>query len=468
MGGSVSHTDSHIIFVQPDGAMGIHEAFAAKYEEHVPFPIKRPLLTRAHESLIKKHWAAISKGTSAFDASKHLTPHKFFYTTFYGILFESAPCLRPMFRSSMTVQGKSLSSIICILASVINADNVVTAVQDMARRHAFYGTEKGHYIAVGEILLETLKRISGPEIWTCEIQDAYLTAYCFLYFIMLPVILNATVTPLSPSIPGTIKAVEALSTTIQGLTIVVSYPLRFHPGDAVLLGYTDEKTGAQICRHYAIANFSDGKTGEIRVCIDRTLGTAGKFLAQHLIQGASVHVYWIESDVHLEIDSPETLPQAPLFVSYGGVAAVPFLTMIKGLYSIAKTMYTGSIVALQCAPTRDEIQYFLKLRDPMTNAPVLNWTKCNIAYATAATIETLLEVAPDLATRELYVSGPPAFIESTVAAFIEAGGMPRAVHIYSFDNAKFPCIQRFVTTQQVTPLSILSDEYSREKVASAI
>ncbi|RHZ02572.1 hypothetical protein DYB26_014025, partial [Aphanomyces astaci] len=189
MGGAVSVENAEIIYVAGDGAIGLTEPFAARFENDMPFDIKCPVVTRQHEALIKENWSAISQGTSAFDAIKHLTPAKFFYRTFYNILFQTAPSLRPIFRSNTTMQGKSLAGIINTLATVINGSDIVWAAQELAKRHLKYGAKKDHYTAVGQNLLQTLEIVSGDK-WTPEISTAYLTAYSLIYFVMLPVILN--------------------------------------------------------------------------------------------------------------------------------------------------------------------------------------------------------------------------------------------------------------------------------------
>ncbi|RHZ01272.1 hypothetical protein DYB31_014743 [Aphanomyces astaci] len=171
MGGAVSVENAEIIYVAEDGAIGLTESFASRFENDMPFDIKRPVVTRQHEALIKENWSAICQGTSAFDAVKHLTPTKFFYRTFYNMLFETAPSLRPIFRSSMTVQGKSLAGIIKTLATVINGANIVSAAHGLAKGHLKYGTKKDHYTAVGQNLLQTLEIVSGDK-WTPEISTA--------------------------------------------------------------------------------------------------------------------------------------------------------------------------------------------------------------------------------------------------------------------------------------------------------
>ncbi|KAF0713178.1 hypothetical protein As57867_004458, partial [Aphanomyces stellatus] len=146
MGSSVSVQDASVINITDDGSMGLSTDFAKSLHRIMPAPFnaKNPVVTKKHEELIKTNWAAIHAGTSAFDPAKHLTPIKFLHQTFYQALFVSAPSLRSMFRSSMTVQGKTLTMVLETLITIVRGPNFVSTIQEMARRHLQYGVAKKH------------------------------------------------------------------------------------------------------------------------------------------------------------------------------------------------------------------------------------------------------------------------------------------------------------------------------------
>ncbi|RHY62256.1 hypothetical protein DYB30_001723 [Aphanomyces astaci] len=428
MGGVVSFENAEIIYVAEDGAIGLTESFASRFENDMPFDIKRPMVTRKHETLIKENWSAICQGTSAFDAVKHLTPTKFFYRTFYNILFEMAPSLRPIFRSSMTVQGKSLAGIIKTLATVINGANIVKASQELAKRHLKYGAKKDHYTAVGQILLQTLEIVSGDK-WTPEISTAYLTAYSLIYFVMLPVILNNEPVEITESLPATISKSEPISATAKRLTLTFDFNLRFHPGDAILLGLPVAE-GGEVKRHYTIASLSVEGTNTIDIVVDDVSASSHWLVTQ--ATGATLKLYWIESNVRFEIDSPESIPSNVVFVSHG-VGCVPFLVMLEGLYRIRETFH-GSAVTLQVAPNQADVDAYTSAVTS-TEKPI-EWESRSIHYAPTVSADKLKDIAPNLAHSDLYVCGPADFIATTEEAFVAAGGSKDRIHVYSFDNAQ--------------------------------
>ncbi|ETV94987.1 hypothetical protein H310_11316 [Aphanomyces invadans] len=427
MGGAVSVEHAEIIYVAEDGSIGLAEPFAARYENDMPFPIKRPVVTRQHEALIKANWSAICQGTSAFDAAKHLTPTKFFYRTFYNHLFELAPSLRPIFRSSMTVQGKALAGIIKTLATVINGANIVGATHGLAQGHLKYGAKKDHYTVVGQNLLRTLEIVSGDK-WTEEIKTAYLTAYSLIYFVMLPVLLNNEPSEITESLPATISKSEAVSATAKRLTLTFDFPLRFHPGDAILLGLPVAE-GQEERRHYTIASISIQGTNTFDIVVEDASPSSHWLVSQPA--GTTVKLFWVESNVRFEIDSPEVLPTNVLFVSHG-VGCVPFLVMLEGLYRIRETFH-GSVVTLQVAPNQADVEGF-KSVVTSTGKP-LEWESSSFHYAPAVSADKLKDIAPNLAHSNLYVCGPADFIATTQDAFVAAGGSKDRITVYSFDNS---------------------------------
>ncbi|KAF0684603.1 Aste57867_23407 [Aphanomyces stellatus] len=430
MGGAVSVEHAEIITVAEDGAIGLTEAFAQKYEKDMPFDIKRPVVTRAHEALIKANWSAVCQGTSAFDATKHLTPTKFFYRTFYQTLFKAAPSLRPIFRSSMTVQGKSLAGIIKTLATVINGTNLVGATHGLAQRHLKYGACKDHYTAVGQNLLATLETVSGDQ-WSPQVKEAYLTAYCLVLYVMMPVIMGEKPAAITESLVAKITKSEPISPSAKRITLQVDFDLRYHPGDAILIGLPLEEGEAK--RHYTIASFPIEGTNTIDLCVDDASASSHWFCTQP--PGATVKLYWIESNVRFETDTPEVLPPHVVFVSHG-VGCVPFLVMLEGLYRIRET-FRGSVVSLQIAKAAQDVDAF----NATVPSKPIEWDASSIHYAPSVTADKLKDIAPNIGHAVLYVSGPADFIAATQDAWVDAGGAKDRVHVYSFDNERLSALE---------------------------
>ncbi|OQR92903.1 hypothetical protein ACHHYP_03065 [Achlya hypogyna] len=414
--GAASLEDTSMVYVDDDGSVGIRDNFRVLLAPDMGMSIKEPIVTPKHEALMRSHWAIVVKGTEAFDREKHVTPTKFFYTTFYSLLFEASPSIRPMFRSSMTFQGRMLTGVIGALATATHADNGIFNIQQLAVNHAKYGATNEHYITLGETLLQTLAIVSGSA-WTEAIKIAYLNAYCLYYYIMLPVILDTPPAHIKTSLRALVTAKEMLADDIARITITVDFPLRYHPGDAVLL-HLPMPSGDER-RAYAITSLCEDARGTFEICVQSSSASSSWLVDAEV--NAAVGVYWIMAGLHFETDTPATLPRKPLFVSEG-IGAAPFLAMVKGLRSVLGDM-EGDVVWLQVAPA--PVEYF-------TNPWATRWDRCGIFADSAVTQSGLLAIAPDLAERHLYVAGSATFIETTKELFVAAGGAQ--YDVYSFDN----------------------------------
>lgn len=104
---------------------------------------------------------------------------------FYERLFELDGSLRPLFKSDLKSQGRKLTSM--INTAVVNLGNlgeILTAVEDLGRRHVGYGVEPTHYDTVGEALLWTLGQGLGDS-FTDEVSEAWAEAYTALATVMI-------------------------------------------------------------------------------------------------------------------------------------------------------------------------------------------------------------------------------------------------------------------------------------------
>lgn len=99
---------------------------------------------------------------------------------FYGRLFELDPSLKPLFKGDMKVQGQKLMAMIATAVGGLRVlDQIVPAVQALAKRHVGYGVKDSHYATVGAALLWTLEKGLGPD-FTPEVKEAWATVYGIL------------------------------------------------------------------------------------------------------------------------------------------------------------------------------------------------------------------------------------------------------------------------------------------------
>jgi len=101
-------------------------------------------------------------------------------TLFYDRLFTIAPEVRPFFSEDISEQKmKLMQTLAFAVRNLDRLDEVVPAVQALARRHVSYKVEAGHYATVGEALLWTLEQGLGDE-FTPEVKDAWTAVYGLL------------------------------------------------------------------------------------------------------------------------------------------------------------------------------------------------------------------------------------------------------------------------------------------------
>ncbi|CAK4102100.1 unnamed protein product [Aphanomyces euteiches] len=410
------------IFVTDDGSVGISYDYAQQYVKHMPLEVKLPVVTPRHIALIKANWSAITVGTSAFDPAKHGSPDKFFHRTFYSLFFAVLPTARNIFRSSMNVQGKSLASIIKVLTGVANVHTIGERMQALAMRHLKYGCAKSDYTAMGVTLFKTLEIVSGDE-WSWQVKEAYLTAYCFLFYLMLPVLINHEPDPIPDDLPATVIAVDVFG-SVRRVTLSYNFPLRFLPGEGVVLGIP-EANGTETRKYFPIASFSPKATHTLDILVDQA---SSAWLGSRAI-GATCNLYYVESNICIDVEDVEALPEAPLFVSYGAGCA-PFMAMIQALHSV-QNLYRGNVVALQCGSSFDEAAALARGYGDLSR-----WPNCTVQYDMNVTPDLLANMVPQLSHRTMYVCGPPEFVSMAEKAFVVAGGRRSRVRVYTYDSSK--------------------------------
>ncbi|GAA5050487.1 FAD-binding oxidoreductase [Thermocatellispora tengchongensis] len=104
---------------------------------------------------------------------------------FYGRLFAESPHLRGMFPPALDVQRDRLfGALTRIVWSLDSPDGLAAYLGQLGRDHRKYGVLAEHYTAVGNALLATVRRFAA-EIWTSEIEAAWVAAYTAAANIMI-------------------------------------------------------------------------------------------------------------------------------------------------------------------------------------------------------------------------------------------------------------------------------------------
>ncbi len=103
---------------------------------------------------------------------------------FYSRLFELSPSFQPMFRSDMVIQRQKLMSTLQVAVNGLSdLKQILSAVEDLGRRHAGYGVKPEYYETVGQALIYALQQQLGAE-FTPKVKAAWIEAYSLLSNIM--------------------------------------------------------------------------------------------------------------------------------------------------------------------------------------------------------------------------------------------------------------------------------------------
>lgn len=101
-------------------------------------------------------------------------------TLFYGRLFELDPSLRALFKADMAEQGRSLRTMLSMVAAgLTQMDRLAPAMGACGRRHVNYNVNDSHYDTVGEALYWALEQ-GLREHFTAEVRQAWKETYEFM------------------------------------------------------------------------------------------------------------------------------------------------------------------------------------------------------------------------------------------------------------------------------------------------
>jgi hemoglobin-like flavoprotein len=101
-----------------------------------------------------------------------------FAESFYQILFDKYPNIRPLFSGvNMKKQkGKLIESLDLVLVNVHNPKAFTSILKDLGKRHVKYGAVLTDYPLVGDALLQALEKHLGKD-WNPDVKHAWILAY---------------------------------------------------------------------------------------------------------------------------------------------------------------------------------------------------------------------------------------------------------------------------------------------------
>lgn len=101
-------------------------------------------------------------------------------TGFYRHMFELDPTLRRLFPEDLASQRHKLMNMLQVLIDgLTHLETVVVTVQELGRRHAYYGVVDAHYAVVNLALRRAVADVLGAG-YTPEIDQAWDQVYTIL------------------------------------------------------------------------------------------------------------------------------------------------------------------------------------------------------------------------------------------------------------------------------------------------
>jgi nitric oxide dioxygenase len=145
--------------------------------------------SKRDQYVVIAHWDNLFKPTKSTnnsmsgDGAAQTTIVQLF-DNFYRILFELAPEVKPLFRSSMQVQGKALVNIVGAIKGMLMCPDILDKASRLAGRHVKYGIKPEYFNALGLTLIKTLQSCSGAS-WNTEVEGAWKRVYTHVAIIVI-------------------------------------------------------------------------------------------------------------------------------------------------------------------------------------------------------------------------------------------------------------------------------------------
>jgi hemoglobin-like flavoprotein len=118
--------------------------------------------------LIKLSWSHLSNRLEEFGE------------TFYRILFDLEPALKPLFKNDMEGQRAKFSAMVNhIVAHVQHSEKIEGDIQNLGYRHVDYGVKPHHYDMVMIAFLLAMERKLKRK-WDNETKEAWTMAFVFI------------------------------------------------------------------------------------------------------------------------------------------------------------------------------------------------------------------------------------------------------------------------------------------------
>ena len=162
-----------------------------------PWCVTDPKVDAYTLTMAKTSWTSVTEGKGdpfrlAVTKNELLTPVVFFHDTFYNSFFDVSPDVKPLFKRGIKTQGQVLANILSFILSRAEGDpdGFVRILRHISVIHNQMGIESHYYSVVGQVLLMTLKKCLGDDLYTREVEYAWKVIYSKMMEVMIPVVVS--------------------------------------------------------------------------------------------------------------------------------------------------------------------------------------------------------------------------------------------------------------------------------------
>lgn len=346
---------------------------------------------------------------------------------FYAHLFHTHPEVRDLFPIAMTHQrDKLLGALGRIVADVDNLPVLVPFLQQLGRDHRKFGTLADHYPAVGASLIATLEHFAG-EHWTADLAEQWRLAYQLIADVMIRAAEEAgAVTPAWWE--GKVTAHERRRFDIAVLTVQVSPELRYQPGQSVAV---ETALRPKLWRYYSPACAPRA---------DRTIELHVRALDGGPVSSALVRELSVGDILRMGAPVGEmTLTHADardLLLVAGGTGLAPLKALVDQLIGDPDTRHQRRAHLFAGVRTAEELYDLPALRMLAQQHP---WLTVVPAVSQDSPFDGERGEICEVVARkgrwsdhEVYVCGPAAMVDATVARMLDLGIADDRIHYDSF------------------------------------
>jgi NAD(P)H-flavin reductase len=320
---------------------------------------------------------------------------------FYSYLFLKYPATREMFPPAMTRQrDRLLSALGRIVSDVDNVGQLVPYLGDLGRDHRKFGAISGHYPAVGDALLTTLRHFSGaawteklaaqPPYWDAEIID-----------------------------------VDHRTFDIAVLRVRTQEPIPYAAGQSLSVEHRDVRP--REWRLYTPANAPGGNEIELHV----RLISGGAVSGSLVLAAAPGQKIRLGAPFGRLVVDPTS--EAPLLLVAGGTGLAPMLAIIDELARSGRRRPTHLYFGVRTAREAYDATVLERLAREHDWLSVVTAVSDDSRWGgRSGLIGRAVTEDGDWSSAEVLVCGSPPMVEATVKLLVEAGVPDRQITFEEF------------------------------------